>query len=67
MDKDFDNGLMSLQVIQILDAESGWMLHHLNYLSNLEYMVAVDRMNVGVGKTPWAIEHRLVAGLNYTA
>ena len=30
-------------------------------------MVAVDRMNVGVGKTPWAIEHRLVAGLNYTA
>jgi hypothetical protein len=24
-------------------------------------------MNVGVGKTPWAIEHRLVAGLNYTA
>ena len=24
-------------------------------------------MNVGVGKTPWAIENRLVAGLNYTA
>jgi hypothetical protein len=24
-------------------------------------------MNVGVGNTPWAVEHRLVAGLNYSA
>ncbi len=24
-------------------------------------------MNVDVGNTPWAMKHRLVAGLNYTA
>ena len=30
-------------------------------------MPRVDLMNVGVGNTPWAVENRLVAGLNYTA
>ena len=58
---------MYLQVIQILMLNLVGSLHHLNCHLILENMVAADRMNVGVGKTPWAIEHRLVAGLNYTA
>ena len=49
------------------DAETGWIATSSQLSSNLENMPAVDRMNVGTGKTPWAIKHRLVAGLNYTA
>jgi hypothetical protein len=41
--------------------------HLLSFLQTLEYMPRVDLMNVGVGNTPWAVENRFVAGLNYTA
>lgn len=67
MDKDFDNGLDIFASYTNTNAESGWVATSSQLSSNLENMPAVDRMNVGVGKTPWAIEHRLVAGLNYTA
>jgi hypothetical protein len=67
MDKDFDNGLDIFASYTNTNAESGWVATSSQLSSNLEGMPAVDRMNVGVGKTPWAIEHRLVAGLNYTA
>jgi hypothetical protein len=67
MDKDYDNGLSIFASYTGLDAESGWQGTSSQLSSNLEYMPRVDLMNVGVGKTPWAVEHRLVAGLNYTA
>ena len=67
LDKEFDNGLDIFASYTNTDAESGWVATSSQLSSNLENMVAVDRMNVGVGKTPWAIKHRLVAGLNYTA
>ena len=67
MDKKFDNGLDVFASYTNTNAESGWVATSSQLSSNLENMAAVDRMNVGVGKTPWAIEHRLVAGLNYTA
>ena len=67
MDKDFDNGLDVFASYTGLDAQSGWQGTSSQLSSNLEYMPRVDLMNVGVGKTPWAVEHRLVAGLNYTA
>ena len=67
VDKDFDNGVSVFASYTNLDAESGWVATSSQLSSNLEYMPRVDLMNVGVGKTPWAIDHRLVAGLNYTA
>jgi hypothetical protein len=67
LDKEFDNGLDIFASYTNTDAESGWVATSSQLSSNLENMAAVDRMNVGVGKTPWAIKHRLVAGLNYTA
>ena len=67
LDKAFENGLDVFASYTNTDAESGWIATSSQVSSNLENMPAVDRMNVGVGKTPWAIEHRLVAGLNYTA
>ena len=67
LDKEFDNGLDIFASYTNTDAESGWVATSSQLSSNLENMTAVDRMNVGVGKTPWAIKHRLVAGLNYTA
>ena len=67
MDKNFDNGLDVFASYTNTNAESGWVATSSQLSSNLENMVTTDRMNVGVGKTPWAIEHRLVAGLNYTA
>ena len=67
MDKEFDNGVDVFASYTNTNAESGWVATSSQLSSNLENMPAVDRMNVGVGKTPWAIEHRLVAGLNYTA
>jgi|TARA_B100001093_G_scaffold36918_1_gene31626 hypothetical protein len=67
MDKQFDNGLDVFASYTNTDAESGWVATSSQLSSNLENMPAIDRMNVGVGKTPWAIKHRLVAGLNYTA
>ena len=66
MDKNFDNGLDVFASYTNTNAESGWVATSSQLSSNLENMVTTDRMNVGVGKTPWAIEHRLVAGLNYT-
>ena len=66
MDKTFDNGLDVFASYTNLDAESGWVATSSQLSSNLEYMPRVDLMNVGVGKTPWAIEDRIVAGLNYT-
>lgn len=67
MDKEFDNGLDVFASYTNTEAESGWIATSSQLSSNLENMVAVDRMNVDVGNTPWAIKHRLVAGLNYTA
>ena len=67
MDKTFDNGVDIFASYTNLDAESGWVATSSQLSSNLEYMPRVDLMNVGVGKTPWAIEDRIVAGLNYTA
>jgi hypothetical protein len=67
MDKKFDNGLDVFASYTNTEAESGWIATSSQLSSNLENMVAVDRMNVDVGNTPWAIKHRLVAGLNYTA
>ena len=67
MDKEFDNGLDVFASYTTTDAETGWIATSSQLSSNLENMPAVDRMNVGTGKTPWAIKHRLVAGLNYTA
>ena len=67
VDKDFDNGASVFASYTNLDAQSGWVATSSQLSSNLEYMPRVDLMNVGVGKTPWAIKHRLVAGLNYTA
>ena len=55
--------LMFLLVIQIQMLSLVGLLLHLSFHLILENMAAVDRMNVGVGKTPWAIKHRLVAGL----
>ena len=67
MDKDFDNGVSVFASYTGLNAESGWQGTSSQLSSNLEYMPRVDLMNVGVGNTPWAVENRLVAGLNYTA
>ena len=67
MDKDFDNGVSVFASYTGLDAENAWNGTSSQLSSNLEYNPRVDLMNVGVGKTPWAIENRLVAGLNYTA
>ena len=67
MDKEFDNGLDVFASYTNTEAESGLIATSSQLSSNLENMVAVDRMNVDVGNTPWAIKHRLVAGLNYTA
>ena len=67
VDKDFDNGVSVFASYTGLDAENAWNGTSSQLSSNLEYNPRVDLMNVGVGKTPWAIENRLVAGLNYTA
>jgi hypothetical protein len=67
VDKEFDNGLSVFASFTGLDAENAWNGTSSQLSSNLEYNPRVDLMNVGVGKTPWAIENRLVAGLNYTA
>ena len=67
LDKDFDNGVSVFASYTGIDAESGWQGTSSQLSSNLEYMPRVDLMNVGVGNTPWAVENRLVAGLNYTA
>ena len=67
MDKEFDNGLDVFASYTNTEAESGWVATSSQLSSNLEGMVTTDRMNVSVGNTPWAIKHRLVAGLNYTA
>jgi hypothetical protein len=67
LDKDFDNGVSVFGSYTNLDAESGWQGTSSQLSSNLEYMPRVDLMNVGVGNTTWAVEHRLVAGLNYSA
>ena len=67
VDKDFDNGVSVFASYTNLDAENAWNGTSSQLSSNLEYNPRVDLMNVNVGKTPWAIENRLVAGLNYTA
>ena len=67
VDKDFDNGVSVFASYTGLDAENAWNGTSSQLSSNLEYNPRVDLMNVSVGKTPWAIENRLVAGLNYTA
>ena len=67
LDKDFDNGVSVFASYTGLNAESGWQGTSSQLSSNLEYMPRVDLMNVGVGNTPWAVENRFVAGLNYTA
>ena len=67
LDKDFDNGVSVFASYTGIDAESGWQGTSSQLSSNLRYMPRVDLMNVGVGNTPWAVENRLVAGLNYTA
>ena len=67
VDKDFDNGVSVFASYTGLDAQNAWNGTSSQLSSNLEYNPRVDLMNVGVGKTPWAIENRLVAGLNYTA
>ena len=66
-DKEFDNGMDVFASYTTTDAESGWVATSSQLSSNLEGMPTIDRMNVSVGKTPWAIKHRLVAGLTYTA
>ena len=67
VDKDFDNGVSVFASYTGLDAENAWNGTSSQLSSNLEYNPRVDLMNVGVGKTPWAVENRFVAGLNYTA
>jgi hypothetical protein len=67
LDKEFDNGVSVFASYTGLDAENAWNGTSSQLSSNLEYNPRVDLMNVSVGKTPWAIENRLVAGLNYTA
>ena len=67
LDKEFDNGVSVFASYTGLDAENAWNGTSSQLSSNLEYNPRVDLMNVNVGKTPWAIENRLVAGLNYTA
>src|SRR6056300_303758 len=51
MDKEFDNGLDVFASYTNTEAESGWVATSSQLSSNLENIVAVDRMNVGVGKT----------------
>ena len=67
LDKEFDNGVSVFASYTGLDAENAWNGTSSQLSSNLEYNPRVDLMNVSVGKTPWAIENRFVAGLNYTA
>ena len=67
LDKEFDNGVSVFASYTGLDAENAWNGTSSQLASNLEYNPRVDLMNVSVGKTPWAIENRFVAGLNYTA
>lgn len=67
MDKTFDNGIDVFASYTGLDAQSGWIGTSSQLSSNLSYMPRTDLMNVQVGNTPWAVEDRIVAGLNYTA
>jgi len=67
MDKTFDNGVDVFASYTGLDAQSGWIGTSSQLSSNLSYMPRTDLMNVQVGNTPWAVEDRIVAGLNYTA